>query len=526
MVVALGGALRALFAYNAFYDPEELIRVRIAHAEPFSRFILESKMDMTPFLDIFVIRLFYHIFESELAVRICQAGIGVFFLIVLCILSSRMLGDGYGGLFVSAIAAISPLHTFYSCIVRYHNLNAIFTLVAIYFFWKIVEKGGHWKDAVAFGLFAAGAMMTQYYTIYLFAALFAYLVIFNFRKLPRLAPLAGIASLSFMFFFLPFFKFFLFQINKVNGASITFRELAAGIFTKSFFNLIDSIFGFILGDFYLIHGRSLLDRTLLFSSFAILAAFLLLFLWLICRRNPKREIIFPAFILGFILVISYITREASTAAISAKYYLPFTFLFYMIITHAIISINARVVKAALATSVIAVLALAQVNLYHSFTEKTTVKTVAANICDDIAEGGAVLFSAEAIGMLGFGKIDYSHEMALEYFAEYAPCAANVALVDDGRFPGRTRLRPGKLNVVKLISPGDTESIEALLIEHGRLWLFYFNLGREPHEHLKREILPTEAYRTLAKLAPPAESVIFKVSPRRDYFKGGAFLFLK
>ena len=524
-VVVLGGALRALFAYNAFYDPEEMFRVRETHADVFSDFITESISERTPFLDGFLFRSLFQLNDSEIFVRLCSASLGVFYVALLCALSSRMLGNRRQGIFVATLAAFSPLFVFYSGIVRYHNFHAIFTLMSVYFFWLIMQGRANYRHAAAYGLTTALAMMSHYYTIYLILSQAVVFLLHKLRDANAWKNIA-VAATTFAVSFSPFTRVFLLQIKRADVAALDPSTMIADLFSRKIFDFFDVIFHIMLGEHYLIHSRLPIDRILLFLTFIILLFCLISFVVHTLKSRGTGNAAFPALIFFIAFFLAFATSEATGGMpASAKYLMPFAFLFYMVLAWTW-DFNGGGVRVALASSIIAVLALAQINLYLSFTEKPTVKTVADHICDDIAKGGAVLFSAEAIGIPGFGKIDYSHEMALEYFAEYAPCAANVALVDDGRFPGRTRLRPGKLNVVKLISPGDTESIEALLEEHGRLWLFYFNLGREPHEHLKREILPTEAYRTLAKLAPPAESVIFKVSPRRDYFKGGAFLFLK
>ncbi len=525
-VIVVGLIMRLLFAYHAFYDPEELHRIRIANAETFSGFLFESKMDLTPFLDIFLLRLFCSIFDSEFALRTCQIAISAVYLFVLYKVSWRMLNNRAGGTFVAAMAALSPLHVFYSGIVRYHNLNALFVLLSIYYFHKLIEDVDGHKSSLAYGISTAAAMMTQYYTIYLIGAQLAYLVLFRSKRLPRLWLKLLIAFTAAFVFFLPFLRVFLFQIRKADSKALDILVLAKGFLSKDFFNLIDSVFGFILGDFYLIHGDGVVNRMLLFSSFFLFAAMFAIFIRMILKRKLQRELLFPAVILGIVLTLSYGLRDVSTAAISAKYFLPFVFLLYMIFAGLLLSFNNKAIKIIFTATVFAILILAQANMISALMEKPTVATAAESICEDIDEkGGVVVFSSEVTGIPGVG-IDYSYETPMEYFAEYAPCEAEVALIDDGRYKGRTRLRKGKLSVIRIIPPGDDAAVRALFEEKERIWMFFYNQGRDPERYLKNEMPPTEAYRALSALTGPSESIVFKVSPRRDYFLGGAYLFVK
>lgn len=526
LILSAGAALRIVFAINAFYDPEEIIRVREVHAPTFSTFISEISAEMTPFLDAFFLRALFQISNSELFVRICYSMLGIVYLGLLCLLVGKMLNDRWLGAFVAALAALSPLLVFYSGIVRYHNFHAIFCLFSVYFFWHTFYKMGGMTRAATYGFFTALALMTHYYTFYLIAAQIVVFLFFSARHLKAWKNIA-VASAAGAATFIPYFRFFIFQIDRADSSALSTSVIANEFFSRKIFNHIDSILNMILGEHYLIHSRLPIERILLFSVFSFLLVFFLLLIFHMVKEHNNTTLTFPVIMLSVTLTVAFATSEvAGGMPVSAKFLMPFTFLFFMILVLILSRVNNYLTRAALSTALLAIMLLSQVNLFICVFEKPNVRTTATHICNDIKDGGVVVFSAEAVAIPGYGEIDYTHEMALEYFAEYAPCSADVALVDDGRFAGHTRLRPGKLNVVKLISAGDTESVEKLLQEHGRLWLFYFNLGREPYEHLRREILPTEAYRTLAKIAPPAESIIFKVSPRRDYFSGGAFLFLK
>jgi len=525
-VIAVGLILRLLFAYHAFYDPEELHRIRIANAETFSRFLFESKMDLTPFLDIFLLRFLCSIFDSEFALRTCQVAISAIYLFVLYKVSWRMLNNRSGGALVVAMAALSPLHVFYSGIVRYHNLNALFVLLSIYYFHKLLEDIEGYKPSLAYGVSTAAAMMTQYYTIYLVGAQLVYLVSFHSKRLSRLWLKLLVAFTAAFVFFLPFIRVFLFQIQKADSKALEFLVLIKGFLSKDFFNLIDSIFGFILGDFYLIHGDGIVNRILLFSALFLFTAMFAVFIRMILKRKMSREILFPAVILGIVLILSYGLRDVSTAAISAKYFLPFVFLLYMIFAGLLLSLKDKATKTILTVAVFAILILAQANMISALMEKPTVSTAAESICEDIDEnGGVVVFSSEITGIPGVG-IDYSYETPMEYFAEYAPCEAEVALIDDGRYKGQTRLRQGKLSVIRIIPPGDDAAVRTLFEEKERIWMFFYNQSRDPEQYLKNEMPPTEAYRALSATEEPAESIVFKVSPRRDYFLGGAYLFVK
>ncbi|MBN2149099.1 MAG: glycosyltransferase family 39 protein, partial [Anaerolineales bacterium] len=79
----------------------------------------------------------------------------------------RKLGGEWLGLGAGLLVALSPLHVYYSQEVRQYILLAALTTAATAELWKCLQGGGRWW---LYALFAALALYTQYFAVFIFIA--------------------------------------------------------------------------------------------------------------------------------------------------------------------------------------------------------------------------------------------------------------------------------------------------------------------------------------------------------------------
>jgi len=100
---------------------------------------------------------------SEVALRSLAASCGVLFVGVLIATGRRVLGLA-GGLWAGAIAALAPLHVYYSQEMRPYSLLMLALLLAFLTLWRAVASGSA-RAWVAFGASACLALSTHYFAI-------------------------------------------------------------------------------------------------------------------------------------------------------------------------------------------------------------------------------------------------------------------------------------------------------------------------------------------------------------------------
>ena len=109
---------------------------------------------------------------SVLSVRFLSVLIGTAAVPLLYVTGRRLLGEK-GGLLAAFLLAVSPLHIYYSQEVRMYALVTLLGLAAFYFALREEWNGGkaQWAVWIGYVLAATAALYTQYYAVFLILAL-------------------------------------------------------------------------------------------------------------------------------------------------------------------------------------------------------------------------------------------------------------------------------------------------------------------------------------------------------------------
>lgn len=108
--------------------------------------------------------------SSPLAVRLLSVLVGTATVPMLYATGRRLLGEK-GGLLAAFLLAVSPFHIYYSQEVRMYALVTLLGLAAFYFALRWVADGQDWRLGLGYVLAATAALYTQYYAAFLLLAL-------------------------------------------------------------------------------------------------------------------------------------------------------------------------------------------------------------------------------------------------------------------------------------------------------------------------------------------------------------------
>ncbi len=203
-VVGLGSGLRLL---RLDFQPlwwDEGWSVYFASGDVRSLLQLTA-VDIHPPFYYLVLKLWILIFgSSPFALRLFSVLVGSLTVILLIAIAQRLLG-GRGALVVAALAAVSPLHIYYSQEVRMYGLVTLLCLASLYL--ACQTESDRWRPGAgaAYVLVASAALYTQYYAAFFLLGLnLAVLLRWSQQRRPlrRLVPWAG-AQLAVFFVFLP-----------------------------------------------------------------------------------------------------------------------------------------------------------------------------------------------------------------------------------------------------------------------------------------------------------------------------------
>lgn len=504
-IVIAAGIMRLIFAAHGFYDPEEYAYVIAVKTHDLSRFIGMMKEFRTACLDIVYLKILYGVSSNEMFIRAAYVAVATVFVALAYFLTLNMSRSHFIAFATMIMTALSPLHVFYAQIIRYHGFVCAFTALSIYYFYKTMtqERAG-WKNAVAYGLSTALALMFHYYVFYLIAAQGAAFLVLRGRSLKAWKTYASTQIFTVVFFipWLPIFKYDVTSRVESTGfgaASIIRQFQGTGIL-----NIADAMAGFIIGDSWDIHDDALKYKLLLLAALASVAVAIIYSL--IRYFKEKSELAAYVFILLSVsTILAFSTREATGMVFAAKFMLPFSVLFYILIAYGMEKAPGAV-RTLTVVSFLCIFGWSYILLLQAAMEKPNIKTVASEIAAR-PDGEFVVVTNGAT--------------CADNIKEYA--GSDLDIVVASRIPeGRSGYMINEeVNVNDI-----TRTIKAIS-HYDDAWLFYCVLGYE------RNIgdVPTTAedpygkiYSAISSQMDLEETKQFKISPRKLYFVSRAYKF--
>lgn len=502
-------ALRILFMARCFIDPEELMDLSVVAVPSFADFFEAAVRLDRAFLDILILRFVHSISDSEIFMRSFQLGLSLVFMLVAWRAVREITKNRETALLVMIVIALSPLHTYFACILRYHNLTYIFTTLSILYLWRLAYEPFRWSNAVLYGAVSALSCMSHYYGFFFIAAqcaTFAVLKIRDIREWPRMAAGAVFAAI----FFLPWLPVFLQQLGHrsvdVAPATINIKER----FGAALLNIVDVFFQFITGTFYELHGDLPIEKIILITCGLALSVCMGLLLTMAAGRRLGRPVLFCGVQLGFVVLISYFAKNLTDAAFHTKYLIPYAILFYMVIAMSIIQVRLRAARFAAAGLLIAVFLLGQSYMQAVAGDSNTIKNV-AKAAAGVGDNSSVVFvNGVKCAML------YSYYTGAEAGRDYR--VWNSA--DNSSVP------MGEYYDIEEVSIKSRRELARVMKNNQKAWLFYCIRGPKYNMDVFNRLYDPE--NTLGgwfeENAILKESVDFKTSPRKKYFLGRALLY--
>jgi uncharacterized membrane protein len=140
---------------------------------------------------------------SDLSLRLMQVLLGLATILLLYAFMHRLTGNRRWGLLAAVLAAAHPIMVQYSTELRGYDLAAFLTLLGTYIFMVMYIRPSQDRTARqmyflygAYFLVAFASLMTHYFTLFVYAGHFLYLLVYQ-RKLRVFLPYMGVVAAVF-----------------------------------------------------------------------------------------------------------------------------------------------------------------------------------------------------------------------------------------------------------------------------------------------------------------------------------------
>ncbi len=511
VVLAVAMALRIAFMTRCFFDPEELIEFSVTRISSFGDFFQAAIQLDKGFIDLFFLRALSNISSNELFLRSGELVLNLIFLLIAWRVLVEITESAEAAMIGIIIIALSPLHTYYSCILRYQNLSYIFTALSILYFWRLMFRPYRALNVVMYGAMTALCCMSHYYGFFFVAAqfiTFAALKAKQVRDWPKMALAAVMAGV----FFLPWLPIFLKQLARRGSGISPAAFNISNRFGASLLNIPDVFFQFVTGEYYNLHGDRLIEKFILYTCFISLLACLGLFLSVLFRRQMSRGMRFSTILLSSVILIGYFSKNITDVAFHTKYLIPYSILFYAILAMLIASIKNKSGQLAAAALLMLPLGVSQVYMQVVASDADNIRNTARLVANSYEPDDVVITPGVKCGKL---------------FSYYMNTDKNIDL-RIWNYADKSRVLLEQYYDISGIALNSREDLRELMRGHKRAWVFYCLMGPRGSMDVFNRLYDPEGILPdwFGSNMTPSGNIIFKTSPRENYFLGRVFLFVR